>query len=344
MMRLVLGLVAALTIALTQAQPADACGVKLTVKAPKVKRVARSSNPSEVLLVGNAPKRLASQLSDSGHSVAVASSPDQAPKKNYKVVIVDPGMEDQARSQFPGARVVARSGSTRDNLRSVEEGVARRSTRTAAATPTDSSRGRAPTDVGPRTGRATPVATGGGETVAAAAVATEPRRSGGGETAPTPTPAPRREEAVATTTEPTRRSEEVPRKTRPVKATEPRDNAGDEPAERPSRSVRFHAEATFGGGSSDLSATARTRLAADARWLAANPGKTITIEGHASQVGSADVNQALSEARASAARDYLVEQGVDASRIQVVGFGFDRPAYQPASSARNRRIHIVVND
>jgi outer membrane protein OmpA-like peptidoglycan-associated protein len=135
---------------------------------------------------------------------------------------------------------------------------------------------------------------------------------------------------------------------RPTRA---RDSAPDATAavERPadearSAKVRFHKELGFAGGSSDLAPRMLARLDADARWLAANPGKSITVEGHASQVGSAELNQALSESRANAVKDYLVQQGVDAARIQVVGHGFDKPAYDPPSSARKRRVHIVVND
>src|SRR5687768_6392232 len=72
MMRSVLGLVAVLGLTLTQVRPADACGVKLSMSSSKIKKSTRSSNPSQVLVLGDAPKRLTSQLSEAGHDVEVA--------------------------------------------------------------------------------------------------------------------------------------------------------------------------------------------------------------------------------------------------------------------------------
>jgi len=55
------------------------------------------------------------------------------------------------------------------------------------------------------------------------------------------------------------------------------------------------------------------------------PEASITIEGHASSDGSESYNQALSERRANAVKAYLVGKGVDASRLQTVGYGENRP-------------------
>ena len=52
---------------------------------------------------------------------------------------------------------------------------------------------------------------------------------------------------------------------------------------------------------------------------------SITIEGHASSDGSESYNQALSERRANAVKAYLVGKGIDASRLQTVGYGESRP-------------------
>ena len=66
------------------------------------------------------------------------------------------------------------------------------------------------------------------------------------------------------------------------------------------------------------------------------------IEGHTDSAGGRDVNQPLSQRRAQAVADYLVAQGVAQNRLEVQGFGFDRPLPgTPASSGRNRRVEAV---
>src|SRR5215212_9526735 len=71
--KLVAGLLTALVVELHAPPPVDACGVKLTVKssAPR-KAVARTSNPSDVLLLGAPPRRLEMDLTAAGHRVDVA--------------------------------------------------------------------------------------------------------------------------------------------------------------------------------------------------------------------------------------------------------------------------------
>jgi outer membrane protein OmpA-like peptidoglycan-associated protein len=48
----------------------------------------------------------------------------------------------------------------------------------------------------------------------------------------------------------------------------------------------------------------------------------------------------LSEARAAAVREYLVQKGLDATSITTAGFGADKPKGQ--DKAQNRRVEIVV--
>ena len=49
------------------------------------------------------------------------------------------------------------------------------------------------------------------------------------------------------------------------------------------------------------------------------------VTGHTDRIGSAEYNQKLSERRANQVKDYLVSQGVDASRLQAVGKGESEP-------------------
>jgi outer membrane protein OmpA-like peptidoglycan-associated protein len=73
----------------------------------------------------------------------------------------------------------------------------------------------------------------------------------------------------------------------------------------------------------------------------------IQVEGHTDSKGSRALNQKLSERRAGAVKDYLIARGVQASRINVVGYGEDRPiATNETEFGRslNRRTEIVIVD
>ena len=68
------------------------------------------------------------------------------------------------------------------------------------------------------------------------------------------------------------------------------------------------------------------------------------IEGHTDSVGGQDYNQALSVRRAEAVRNFLIEQGVSAERLQAVGEGEGAPVASNDSGdgrQRNRRVEFV---
>ncbi len=71
----------------------------------------------------------------------------------------------------------------------------------------------------------------------------------------------------------------------------------------------------------------------------------IEVAGHTDSTGSMEMNQRLSENRASAVRSYLISRGVASNRIYAVGFGKTRPIADnstTAGRAQNRRVEIVV--
>jgi OOP family OmpA-OmpF porin len=98
---------------------------------------------------------------------------------------------------------------------------------------------------------------------------------------------------------------------------------------------------TFANASSTLTPQARSNAKVFAQ--AANTPQLRTarfaIDGHTNAVGNRDYNLTLSKARADALVDYLVQQGVERSRIEANGYGFDRPVdtHDPRSPA-NRRV------
>ena len=74
-----------------------------------------------------------------------------------------------------------------------------------------------------------------------------------------------------------------------------------------------------------------------------NPGLRVEIQGHADSTGTNKYNQALSERRAKAVRNYLIKKNVEASRLTAVGFGETKPAYSNDTSegrSKNRRVEL----
>ncbi len=101
----------------------------------------------------------------------------------------------------------------------------------------------------------------------------------------------------------------------------------------------------FDTGRFTLRPAAREKLAKISGILLAYPGLKLQVEGHTDSVGSDEFNQRLSEQRAGAVRDYLVEQGVSSDAVTVQGFGKTRPVVSndtPEGRQQNRRVEIVV--
>ena len=101
----------------------------------------------------------------------------------------------------------------------------------------------------------------------------------------------------------------------------------------------------FDTGKYTLKPGARERLAKVAGILMAYPDLHVQVEGHTDNVGGVDFNQQLSEKRAAAVRDFLVQQGVKSTDIESRGFGMDQPVATNATATGrqlNRRVDLVV--
>lgn len=96
----------------------------------------------------------------------------------------------------------------------------------------------------------------------------------------------------------------------------------------------------FSFDSSDLDDEARGRLQSNADWMKEDASRVLTIEGHTDETGTSDYNLALGENRARTTRDYLVRLGVDASRVQIITYGEEKPA--GAEDSLNRRSVFVA--
>lgn len=102
--------------------------------------------------------------------------------------------------------------------------------------------------------------------------------------------------------------------------------------------------AKFKQGKSGLSVEAQFILHDLAKVLAQNPDLKLRVEGHTSAEGDATVNQKLSEARAQAAINFLIDhEGIDASRLEAVGFGSSKlkDTENPMSEV-NRRTEFKI--
>lgn len=101
----------------------------------------------------------------------------------------------------------------------------------------------------------------------------------------------------------------------------------------------------FAYDSSDIDATGRAALDANAQVLRRYGAWVITIEGHCDERGTAEYNLALGERRALAARTYLVSVGLTADRLRTVSYGKEFPFvpdHTEEAWAKNRRAHFVI--
>jgi peptidoglycan-associated lipoprotein len=96
---------------------------------------------------------------------------------------------------------------------------------------------------------------------------------------------------------------------------------------------------------SEIRDDAKQALDSKLALLRANPAMKIRIEGNTDSRGSNEYNMALGLRRANAARRYLVSQGIDNARFEVVSYGEERPVDQGTSEdayAKNRRDDFVI--
>jgi outer membrane protein OmpA-like peptidoglycan-associated protein len=106
------------------------------------------------------------------------------------------------------------------------------------------------------------------------------------------------------------------------------------------------ADVLFAFGKYELQPPAREALAKFSGIVLAHPGLHLSVEGYTDSVGSDAFNQTLSEQRANAVRDYLVQQGLDPTSITATGFGKSNPVASNDTAAgrqQNRRVEIIIS-
>lgn len=101
----------------------------------------------------------------------------------------------------------------------------------------------------------------------------------------------------------------------------------------------------FDVSSFTVSPALRGDLFSVAQSLQRYPDTTVQVVGHTDSTGSASYNQTLSERRANAVADLLIEGGTSPSRIRAIGRGEDQPVASnltPEGRTQNRRVEIVI--
>ncbi len=119
-----------------------------------------------------------------------------------------------------------------------------------------------------------------------------------------------------------------------------------EEVEEVAEAVRVELDVKFDFDKADVKQDSYSDIENLAEFMKQYPQTATTVEGHTDSVGNAAYNQKLSERRAAAVRDTLVNQfGVEADRVNAVGYGKDRPVADNATSegrAINRRVEASV--
>lgn len=109
--------------------------------------------------------------------------------------------------------------------------------------------------------------------------------------------------------------------------------------------VTLSGSVLFRSAESALLPSAQVKLDQVANALLAIRARNLIVEGHTDSQGSEAYNQGLSQRRAEAVRDYLVQKGYPADRIQARGRGEGSPIAtnaSPEGRANNRRVEMVI--
>ncbi len=122
-------------------------------------------------------------------------------------------------------------------------------------------------------------------------------------------------------------------------------NAVLQTVETPRGLVVNLSDVLFDTGKSNLKSGTQVSLARVAGILQAYPSLTVQVEGYTDSTGSDELNQKLSESRASTTAAFLVSQGVAQDNVTSAGYGKSDPVADnttAAGRAQNRRVNLVV--
>jgi peptidoglycan-associated lipoprotein len=94
-----------------------------------------------------------------------------------------------------------------------------------------------------------------------------------------------------------------------------------------------------------LTPVAKETLVKNAKWLRMNRDVIITIEGHCDERGTNAYNLALGDRRSETVKTFLVDLGIDRSRLATISYGEEKPLVPGQGEdawAQNRRAHFLI--
>jgi peptidoglycan-associated lipoprotein len=122
--------------------------------------------------------------------------------------------------------------------------------------------------------------------------------------------------------------------------------AMNEQTEAENQEVEVEDRIFFSSNSSSIEEDAKKILDLQSQWLKSDESINVTIEGHCDERGTREYNIALGEKRAFSVKKYLKQLGIPESRMKIVSYGKERPAFFGNSEeihSKNRRAVTVVN-
>lgn len=138
----------------------------------------------------------------------------------------------------------------------------------------------------------------------------------------------------------------TPRDTTRAPVVPPRENRGDSTEAITARVRALILETVYFEYDSDaIRADAQAALEKKVPLLAANPAVKLQIAGHCDNRGTDEYNLALGRRRAEMVKRFLTDRGIDASRIETISFGAERPAVQGEGEdvwSKNRRDEFQI--
>lgn len=131
----------------------------------------------------------------------------------------------------------------------------------------------------------------------------------------------------------------------PTAETRPAETPPKEPVTEPPPAVTLGLkDIFFDYDKSAIRGDMQEILSGNGRHLMDNPDQRVLLEGHCDERGTVEYNLALGERRALAAKNYLVQYGVPASRLSTISFGEEKPfvpGHDESAWSQNRRVHFV---
>ena len=127
-------------------------------------------------------------------------------------------------------------------------------------------------------------------------------------------------------------------------------NGGSNGGSQDPRLQSYHATAElkdihFNFDQYDLDSNTKKMLEENATYLKSHPDMRVEIQGHCDERGTNNYNIALGERRAHSTKKYLMDQGIDSSRMNIISYGEEKPFCSDSNENcwyQNRRAHFMV--